>query len=84
MYKIGLQESPLCSCVAIETVAHNICECEVYELDRQKLLTQLFYQIVKQGISTETFLSLKVEVFDEHMIGLLMMLCDYQEVNNNN
>ena len=38
-YKIGLQESPLCSCGAIETVDHYICECEVYELDRQKLLT---------------------------------------------
>ena len=34
-----LQESPLCSCGAIETVDHYICECEVYELDRHKLLT---------------------------------------------
>ena len=41
-YKIGLQESPLCSCSAIEMVDHYICACEVYELDRQKLLTRLF------------------------------------------
>ena len=76
-YKIGLQESPLCSCGAIETVDHYICECEVYELDRQKLLTRLFYQTGEQGISTEIFLSLKDEVFKEHRIGLLMMLSDY-------
>ena len=37
-YKRGLQESPLCSCGAIEIVDHYICECEVYESDRQKLL----------------------------------------------
>ena len=76
-YKIGLQESPLCSCGAIETVDHYICECEVYELDRQKLLTRLFYQTGEQGISTEIFLSLKDEVFKEQRIGLLMMLSDY-------
>ena len=76
-YKIGLQESPLCSCGAIETVDHYICECEVYELDRQKLLTRLFYQTGEQGISAEIFLSLKDEVFKEHRIGLLMMLSDY-------
>ena len=75
--KKGLQESPLFSCGAIETVDHYICECEVYELDRQKLLTQLFYQTGEQGISTEIFLSLKDEVFKEHRIGLLMMLSDY-------
>ena len=74
---LGLQESPLCSCGAIETVDHYICECEVYELDRQKLLTRLFYQTGEQGISTEIFLSLKDEVFKEHRIGLLMMLSDY-------
>ena len=61
----------------IETVDHYICECEVYELDRQKLLTRLFYQTGEQGISTEIFLSLKDEVFKEHRIGLLMMLSDY-------
>ena len=73
-YKINLQESPLCSCGDIETVDHYICECEVYELDRQKLLTRLFYQTGEQGISTEIFLSLKDEVFKEHRIGLLMIL----------
>ena len=53
-YKIGLQESPLCSCGAIETVDHYICECEVYELDRQKLLTRLFYKTGEQGIIVRT------------------------------
>ena len=32
-YKIGLQESPLCSCGAIETIDYLICECQVYESD---------------------------------------------------
>ena len=76
-YKIGLWESPLCSCGAIETVDHYICECEVYELDRQTLLTQLFYPTGEQGISAEIVLSLKDEVFKEHRIDLLMMLSDY-------
>ena len=76
-FKIGLQESPLCSCGALETVDHYICECEVYEFDRQKLLTRLFYQTGEQGISTEIFLSLTDEVFKEHRIDLLMMLSDY-------
>ena len=58
-YKICLQESPLCSGGAIEAVDYYICECEVYELDRQKLLTRLFYQTGEQGISTEIFPSLK-------------------------
>ena len=68
-HKKGLQESPLCSCCAIETVTHYICECEVYESDRQKLLTRLFYQTGEKEQSKEIFLSLKDEVFKEH-IGL--------------
>ena len=76
-YKIGLQESPLCSCGAIERVDHYICECEVYELERQKLLTRLFYQTGEQGISTEISHSLKDEVFKNYRSGLLMMLIDY-------
>ena len=76
-HKVGLQDSPNCSCGRTETVDHNICECELYELERQKLLTQLFYQTREQGISTETFLSLKDEVFKEHREALLMMLSDY-------
>ena len=41
-HKVGLQDSPNCSCGRIETVDHYICACELYELKRQKLLTQLF------------------------------------------
>ena len=79
-HKIGLQESPLCSCGAFETADHYICECEVYELDRQKLHTQLFFQTVspgEHGISTEIFLRLKDELNKEHRIGILMILSDY-------
>ena len=47
-HKIGLQNSPDCNCGEIETVAHYICECEEYEMERQKLLTQLFYQTGEQ------------------------------------
>ena len=75
-HKAGLQDSPNCSCGRIETVDHYICECDLYELEQQKLLTQLFYQ-TEQSISTETFLSLKDEVFKEHREALLMMLSDY-------
>ena len=39
-HKVGLQDSPNCSCGKIETVDHYICECELYELELQKLLTQ--------------------------------------------
>ena len=76
-HKVGLQDSPNCNCGRIETVDHYICKCELYELERQKLLTQLFYQTGEEGISTETFLSLKDEVFKEHREALLMMLSDY-------
>ena len=76
-HKVGLQDSPNCSCGRIEIVDHYICKCELYELERQKLLTQLFYQTGEQGISTEIFLSLKDEVFKEHRQALLMMLSDY-------
>ena len=76
-HKVGLQDSPNCSCGRIETVDHYICACELYELERHKILTQLFYQTGEQGISTETFLSLKDEVFKEHREALLMMMSDY-------
>ena len=66
----GLQDSPNCSCVRTETEDHYICECELHELERQKLITQLFYQTGEQGISTETFLSLKDEVLEEHREAL--------------
>lgn len=76
-FKVGLQDSPNCSCGGIETVDHYICDCELYEVERQKLLTQLFYQTGEQGISTETFLTLREEVFKEHREALLMMLSEY-------
>ena len=78
-HKAGLQDSPYCSCGGIETVAHYICDCEEYEVERQKLITQLFYQTGEQVISTEIFLCLKDEVFKEHREALLMimMLSDY-------
>ena len=46
-------------------------------MERQKLITQLFYQTGEQVISAEIFLSLKDEVFKEHREALLMMLSDY-------
>ena len=48
-------------------------------MERQKLITQLFYQTGEQVISTEIFLCLKDEVFKEHREALLMimMLSDY-------
>lgn len=36
-HKVGLQESPNCICGETETVDHFICNCELYELQRQKL-----------------------------------------------
>ena len=77
-HKIGQQDSPDCNCGEIKTVAHYIiCECEEYEMERQKLLTQLFYQTGEQVVSAEIFLSLKEEVFKEHIDSLLMMLSYY-------
>ena len=72
-HKVGLQDSPNCSCGRIETADHYIRECELYELEQQKLIAQTG----EQGISTETFLSLKDEVFKEHREALLMMLSNY-------
>ena len=68
--------SKLC-CGRIEIVEHYRCECELLELERQKLITQLVYQTGEQGISTANFLSLKDEVFKEHIEALLVMLSDY-------
>ena len=51
-YKIGSQEYPLCSCGAIGAIDYLNCECKVYKSDRQKLLTQLFYQTKEQYIGT--------------------------------
>ena len=65
-HKIGLEESPNCTCGEIETVVHFICDCEEYEEERQKLLTQMFYLTGAQVISAEIFLSLKEEIFKEH------------------
>ena len=76
-YKVGLQESPKCRCGEIETVEHYICDCELYEMERQSLLTHLFYQIGEQSLNIETFLSLKEEVFKEHRESLLMLLNDF-------
>ena len=76
-HKIGLEESPNCTCVETETVVHFICDCEEYEEERQKLLTQMFYLTGAQGISAEIFLSLKEEIFKEHRESLLMLLSEY-------
>ena len=76
-YKVGLQESPKSRCGEIETVEHYICECELYEMERQSLLTHLFYQTGEQSLNIETFLSLKEEVFKEHRESLLMLLNDF-------
>ena len=61
----------------IEAVEHYICDCELYEMERQSLLTHLFYQIGEQSLNIETFLSLKEEVFKEHRESLLMLLNDF-------
>ena len=76
-HKIGLEESPNCTCGEIETVVHFICDCEEYEEERQKLLTQMFYLTGAQVISAEIFLSLKEEIFKEHRESLLMLLSEY-------
>ena len=76
-HKIGLEESPNCTCGEIETVVHFICDCEEYEEERQKLLTQMFYLTGAQVISAEIFLTLKEEIFKEHRESLLMLLSEY-------
>ena len=76
-HKIGLQDSPDCNCGEIKTVAHYICECEEYEMEQQKLLTQLLYQTGEQVVSAQIFLSLKEEIFKEHRESLLTMLSYY-------
>ena len=76
-HNIGLEESPNCTCGEIETVVHFICDCEEYEEERQKLLTQMFYLTGAQVISAEIFLSLKEEIFKEHRESLVMLLSEY-------
>ena len=68
---------PSSTCGEIETVVHFICDCEEYEEERQKLLTQMFYLTGAQVISAEIFLSLKEEIFKEHRESLLMLLSEY-------
>ena len=57
----------------IETVKHYICDCELYEMERQSLLTHLFYETGEQSLNKETFLTLE----KEHRESLLMLLNDF-------
>ena len=77
-HKIGLEESPNCTCGEIETVVHFICDCEEYEEERLEEETNpdvlSYWSTV---ISAEIFLSLKEEIFKEHRESLLMLLSEY-------
>lgn len=78
LHKVGLSDSPHCTCGEVESVQHYIQECENYENLREELSVKLFQMTGLSEWTPDLFLNVNVrDDYEENRLQLMEIFDEF-------